>query len=91
MLKNNIQMKHVITNGPSDTRTLIGYEDEGWILIGTMMAKSFHPYALNTDMVSFFAKPINKEALDKELDELREGMNDLSWCEVKLDFKKGDN
>ncbi|KXY12842.1 hypothetical protein [Bacillus sp. FSL K6-0067] len=78
-MENEIKMHHVIVNGKPALQTIKDYTDKGWIHLGNERADKFHPYALDTDTVMFFAKLIDKEKYDAEMKCFRE--SHLSDCE----------
>ena len=59
-----IHQDGVITNGEPDADTIKRYTDKGYVFLATMPAKDFHPKAMPTDRITFFAKPIDEEAYD---------------------------
>lgn len=60
-----IQQKHLITNGHPDKETLENYARSGFILLNVSPATKYHPYAMESDCISFFAKPLIKDEYDK--------------------------
>jgi hypothetical protein len=77
-MSNKIEVHHVIVNGKPDESTIKDYTDNGWIAVGIDRADKFHPYALNSDSIVFFAKPINKEYYDSKMKAFAEAHE----CEV---------
>lgn len=65
----DIITKELITNGEPYESTLEGYAVNGFIVVASLPAKDFHPYATDSDILTIFAKPINKEAYDDAMRE----------------------
>lgn len=69
--REDVKQSCVITNGKPHIDTIKGYEEAGYIHLKTDKANKYHPYAVDTDYISFFAKPIDKEKYDNYMDEFR--------------------
>ncbi|MGX5581924.1 hypothetical protein [Bacillus cereus] len=61
-----IETKWLITNGNPTIETLQGYANKGYRFIATRNADEYHPYALEGDKISFFAKYKRNSVIHKE-------------------------
>ncbi|MDB5083963.1 MAG: hypothetical protein JWN30_849 [Bacilli bacterium] len=61
-----IEQTHIIINGPLFD-TVGQYRKNGWTVLSIVPAKEYHPYAVETDNLIFFARPINKEKYEEDL------------------------
>lgn len=78
MLKSDVKMHFVIMNGTPREEDISDYTTKGYVHLATLQASQFHPYAMDTDTIVFFAVPIDKEAYDKEMKEIRESHEKLN-------------
>lgn len=62
----DVKQVALITNGAIHPDSIANYTKKGYIMLSTMKADMFHPYAMPTDMITFFAKPIDKTVYDEE-------------------------
>jgi hypothetical protein len=68
----DIQMHGVILNGEPHAQTLKEYSERGYQILKIDKAKKYHPYATETDTILFVAKPMDKLAYDKHMEEWQE-------------------
>jgi hypothetical protein len=78
--REDVKQSCLITNGEPHKDTIKGYEEAGHILLKTEKANKYHPYAMDTDCISFFAKPIDKEKYDSYMDEFRKTIEMPQGC-----------
>lgn len=77
----DLKLASVIVNGKPSEQTLLGYTEKGWNVLKVDVATKYHPYAMPTDYIVFFAKPIDKEAYDKQMAEFKESVGNESCGE----------
>lgn len=51
-----LETTSIITNGYIDIDTIDAMAKSGWAFLCTIPAKPAHPYAMDTDKLSFFSK-----------------------------------
>ena len=51
-----LQIDYLITNGKPDVDSILGWTNNGWMLVSVQKAYPFHPYAQENDYLTIFAK-----------------------------------
>lgn len=63
----DIVTNHVITNGKPHPETYEAIKNVGAVILHEGPAKEFHPKAMPTDIIVFYAKPIDTQEYDEWL------------------------